>query len=349
MSVRFGIVGCGKITQRLALPQLKTCADAEITALVDVNRSLAEQVAETAGVAPTRIWTDWKRMLREAEVDAVAVNVPNVLHAEVAVAALAAKKHVIVEKPIATTLADADAMIQAAKTNSCALMVEQTQRFDSVHEVAHDILQRGELGPVTHLRGRIGHAGPQYWSGSGQSWFTDARQSGGGVLMDVGIHLVDLLRWLSGKQVTRIFCSSVTRQKTLTVEDNASALLEWSDGTRGSFDVSWTTQPYEVATQWYGEQGILRTAIGISPHVMIQRSQRDGDPNQPLGDPVCPPISSTSRTGGAYPAFISSIIHHTPPPVSGEDGRAALEIILAAYESARTNAWVTLPLLGAKR
>jgi predicted dehydrogenase len=342
--LRFALIGCGKITERLALPQLKACPDVDVTALVDKRRAAAARLADQFGIDRRRIWTDWKRMLREAEVDAVAVNLPNVLHAEVAIAALEAKKHVMVEKPMALTLAEADAMVEAARTHRRFLMVEHTQRFHPAHEVAYDLLQRGTLGTVTQVRGRIGHAGPEHWSGTPRSWFTDKRQSGGGALFDVGIHIVDVLRWLSGKQVRRICCQAKTLQKRVKVEDNASALLEFTDGTLGSFEASWTTRPYEVTTVFYGERGQLRTAVGAVHPVVIKFCQRTGDPNKQIGDDTHPAVPASSRRGGAYPCFIDSIAKGRAPVVPGEEGCRTLEVILGAYESVRSGRWVDLPL-----
>lgn len=282
-------------------------------------------------------------MLREAEVDAVGVCIPNHLHAQATLEALAAKKHVIVEKPIAITLSEADAMVSAAKANQRYLMVEQTQRFDPAHEVAHELLHSGAIGLVAQLRGRIGHAGPEYWSGSTKSWHIDLKQSGGGALMDVGVHIIDVLRWFSGKQIKRVCASAKTIEKRVSVEDNASVLLEFADGTMGSCEASWTTRPYEVTTHVYGERGRLQTSIGSTHPVTVHLAQRDGDPNLPLGEPSYPNVPTTSRLKGAYPYFTQCILSQQPPFISGEEGRATLEVVLAAYESIRTERWVDLP------
>jgi len=341
--VRFAIIGCGKITERLTLPQLAGTPGAEVAALVDKDAGAAGRLARRFGIDRRRIWTDWRRCVRDADVDAVAVNLPNALHAEVALAALDAKKHVMVEKPIAVTLAEADAMVRAAAANRRYLMVEQTQRFDPAHEAAYDILRSGRLGRITQVRGRIAHAGPEHWSGTARPWLIDRRQSGGGVLMDVGAHIADLLRWLSGKQVKRLCCQAATVAKRVAVEDNAAVLLEFTDGTIGSFDVSWTTQPYEVMTAFYGERGILRTSFGGARSVSVQRAQRRGDPNHAMGPTVYPRVARGSRLGGAYPYFVRCIRRRRKPAVSGEEGRATLQILLAAYESARRGRWVDLP------
>ncbi len=342
MSVRIALIGCGKIVERLALPQLAAYPHAEIVALVDHRRTAAERLARHFGIDRRRIWTDWRRMLRDADADAVAVCVPNHLHAEVAMAALAARKHVLVEKPMALTLADADAMLAAARRYRRCLMVEQTQRFDPIHEVAYDTLRRGLLGRITQVRGRLGHAGPEYWSGRRRSWLTTPAHAGGGALMDLGAHLIDLLRWLTQKEVRRICCQAKTLEKRVAVEDNASALLEFTDGTIGSFDVSWTTRPYEVTTMLYGQRGTLRTTVGATQPVSIQLANTAGDPNHRLGPVRHPRVPAASRHGGPYRHFIDCIRLGKRPLVSGTEGRATLAVILAAYASARTGRWVTL-------
>ena len=161
--------------------------------------------------------------------------------------------------------------------------------------------------------------------------------------MAVGIHILDVLRWLSGKTVRRVCGHATTLRKRVKVEDNAAVLLEFADGTMGAFDVSWTTHPYEVTTTWYAHHGQLRTAIGAAHPVTVQFA-KDGDPTQSLRKPVHPPIPKASRHGGAYPYFARCIRNRIAPFVSGEEGRASLEVILAAYESVRRGGWVTLPL-----
>jgi len=342
MPVRFALVGCGKVTERVALPQLSRCAQAEVGALVDVDRACAERLADQFGIDRRRIWTDWRRMLREADIDAVGVNVPNVLHQEVTVAALEAKKHVMVEKPMAMTLAEADAMIAAAKASGRCLMVEHAQRFDPANEAAHALLRSGRLGTLRHLRGRIGHAGPEHWSGRDPTWFTDPAQSGGGALMDVGIHMVDLVRWLSGKEVARICATAATLEKRIAVEDNAACVLEFADGTLGSVEASWTTRPYQVTMDFYGERGRLHTEFGAAHPVTAQLGGAGGDPNKPMEEEVRPEAGAASRPDGAYAHLTTCILRGITPEPSGAEGRATLAVVLAAYESIRTGGWANV-------
>ena len=222
-------------------------------------------------------------------------------------------------------------------------MVEHTQRFDPAHEVAKDLLDSGRLGRIHTLRGRLGHAGPEYWSRT-SPWYTRRAQSGGGALMDVGIHMIDLLLWLSGKSVKRLCACAATLEKRVAVEDTASVLLEFTDGTLGSFEVSWTTRPYEVMTWFYGRRGKLTTAHGRPQPVSVQWARTAGAPNTPRGAGFHPAVPPRSRWGGAYAHFVDCVLHARPPQVSGEDGRRALEVITAAYRSVKERRWVDLPV-----
>ena len=160
--------------------------------------------------------------------------------------------------------------------------------------------------------------------------------------MDVGIHIVDLLRWLSGKTVRRVCAVTKRLQKPWGLEDNAGALLEFSDGTLGSCEASWTTRPYEVATWFYGTRGSLATAHGHRPPVRLRLARTAGDPNLSQTPEETPEVPPRSRFGGAYPYFMQCILTNRQPFVSGEEGRAALAVVLAAYRSAQEGRWVAL-------
>ncbi len=343
MPVRFGLIGCGKIAERLALPQLRACEEARVTALVDINRVAAEQLAGQFGLDQGLIWTDWKRMLREAEVDAIGVCLPNWLHAEVSVACLEAGKHVMVEKPMALSLEEADAMIATAKRVGRKLMVEQTLRFDPMHEVARDVLCNGMIGSVRTMRGCLGNAGPEYWS-QNSPWFTSKPKSGGGVLMDLGVHILDLMRWLSGQEVRRVCVVGKTLEKSIPIEDNTISLLEFENGAIGSVQASWTMRPYEVSTTFYGDRGTLKTLHGDPHPVTVQFCRLSDDPNGRFGPDYYPYVPQASRVGGSYASFVQSIAEGVESPVSGEEGRRTLEVVLAAYRSMETGGWVDLPL-----
>jgi predicted dehydrogenase len=188
--VKIGIVGAGAIAQRGHIPEFSSIDGVELVAIADIDRDKAGLVAQKAGIP--RVFEDYQDVLSLEGLDAVSVCVPNYLHAAVTVAACDAGKHVLCEKPIATRVEDAQRMIDAAAHNDVILMIEQAKRFTPPVEVAKSLIRTGILGDVLAVRSKFGHWGAHTWSPTG-SWFFEKQKSGGGVLIDLGIHHADLI------------------------------------------------------------------------------------------------------------------------------------------------------------
>jgi len=341
MTVKVGIVGCGKISERASLPNIKNYPKAEVKCLCDIEPEKTKAIAEKFGLQGVDVTKDWKELVRRNDIDAVFVNTPNYLHEEITVGAAERRKHVLVEKPITISTGAADNMIAHAKKNGVFLMVEQTQRFDPVHQAAKKFIESGKLGKINAVKGRIGHAGPEYWSEGKAHWFYDKKLSGGGAMIDVGVHILDLIRWLSGKQVAEVCANIGILEKDVPVDDNGSVLLRFADGTIGHFEASWTTRPYEVLTYIYGENGKLVTAIGSDKPIVARMATvgQNKDPNCLLED-IIPEVGPGSGWENAIHYFIDCVEKKEAPFVSGEEGKETIKVILAAYESSKTGRWV---------
>lgn len=148
--VKVGMIGCGKIAQRAHLPAFAKCKNAEITALCDVNRRTLKQMGARYTVG--HLYTDYNKLLARAGVDAVSIALPNYLHAPVAVASAKAKKYILVEKPMATSMKEAYQIVEAARRNRVILMIEQPRRFSPAFQVARKILASGMLGSLSVVR-----------------------------------------------------------------------------------------------------------------------------------------------------------------------------------------------------
>lgn len=342
MTVRVGVIGCGKIAERASLPNLVNYSGkVEVKALCDIIESKAQGMKEKFGLTGASVIKDWKRLVARKDIDAVFVDTPNYLHEEMTVGACANKKHVLVEKPITITAKAADNMVKAAKKSGVYLMVEQTQRFDPVHQAAKKIIDSGMLGRIHNIRGRIGHAGPEYWSEGKAHWFYDTKKSGGGAMIDIGVHITDLVRWFAGKKITDVFATIRTIEKKVKVDDNATVLFKFADGSKGEIECSWTTRPYEVLTFTYGEKGKMMTAIGTEKpvKVVIAKTGKNDDPNCTLEE-IYPQIGPGSGWENAVHYFIDCVIDKKTPFVSGEEGRETTKVINAAYESNKCGEWV---------
>jgi UDP-N-acetylglucosamine 3-dehydrogenase len=342
MVVRVAVIGCGKIAERASLPNLINYRKkAQIKVLCDIEESKAKSLKEKFALRGVDIVKDWKKVITRGDIDVIFINTPNYLHEEMVIGAAKNKKHVLVEKPISITAKAADNMVKAAKTNGIYLMVEQTQRFDPVHQAAKKVLDSGMLGKIHNIRGRIGHAGPEYWSEGKAHWFYDKAKSGGGAMIDIGVHITDLVRWFAGKSITEVFATIRTIEKNVKVDDNATVLFKFEDGGKGEIECSWTTRPYEVTTSVYGSKGKMMTAIGTEKpvKVVIAKTRRGDDPNCSLEE-IYPEIGTGSGWENAVHYFIDCVIAKKKPFVSGEEGRETMRVINAAYESNAKGRWV---------
>ena len=169
MTVRFAVVGCGTAANHTHLPALRS-AGADVTAFASRSRTSAEATRDQWGSGT--VVDRWEDAVARDDVDAVVVATPNVLHHDVAVAAASAGKHVIVDKPMACTVVEADEMIAAAAANGVVLVPFQNTRFVAPFAAAHDLVAAGRLGRVSGFRAAFGHAGPQAWA-PGATWFFD--------------------------------------------------------------------------------------------------------------------------------------------------------------------------------
>jgi predicted dehydrogenase len=343
MKVRVAVIGCGKIAERASLPNLVNYKNkAAVTVLCDIDESRAAALKDKFQLTGADIERNWKKVVKRKDVDAVFIDTPNYLHEEMALAALKHKKHVLVEKPIAILAKAADNMARAAVKYGVYLMVEQTQRFDPVHQAAKKVLDSGALGHIHNIRGRIGHAGPEYWSEGKAHWFYDKSKSGGGAMIDIGVHITDLIRWFAGKKITEVFATIRTIEKDVKVDDNATVLFKFEDGSKGEIECSWTTRPYEVTTTVYGSKGKMMTSIGTEKpvKVVMAKTRQGDDPNCTMED-IYPELPSTaSGWENAVHYFIDCVIDKRKPFVSGEEGRETMAVINAAYESNAKGRWV---------
>jgi predicted dehydrogenase len=343
--VRVGIIGCGKITERASLPNLMNYKEkAQVICLCDLIESRAEEMAKKFNLSAADIVKDWRKVVKRGDINCVFVNSPNYLHEIMCIEAARNKKHILVEKPLAISLKAAENMIKAVNKNSVFLMVEQTQRFDPVHQAAKKIIDSGILGRIHNIRGRIGHAGPEYWSEGKSQWFYDKKKSGGGCLVDIGVHIADLIRWFKGVPVEEVFACIQTLEKKVTVGDNATVLLKFADGTKGEFECSWTTRPYEVLTYVYGEKGKLITNIGSKRPIVVTlaKTAKGDDPNCILKE-VYPVLGAGNGWENAIHYFIDCVNRGRRPFVSAEEARETIKVILAAYESNKKGKWIRIP------
>ncbi|RAV20312.1 Gfo/Idh/MocA family protein [Paenibacillus contaminans] len=336
--IRVAVIGCGSIAKHRHIPEYAANQNVELAAFVDPVIERAEAYAEQYGA---KAFADYEAMLSEVKPDAVSVCTPNALHAPVSIAAANAGAHVLVEKPMAVSETEAQAMIDAARSNGVYLMVGHNQRFMPPHVKAKEVLKSGVLGKVITFRTSFGHPGPEGWSVDGkESWFFRKPDAAMGAMGDLGVHKSDLIRWLLDDEVSEVASFIGTLHKTETdVDDNAVCLLRMKSGAFGSLVASWTYyKGGDNSTVLWCENGVMRIGETGGDKVVVELRNGNVDTYQ-----VGAIATNEKQTfSGVIDAFVTSIVTQTPPSISGEEGSKSLKVILAAFESQETGKIVKL-------
>ncbi len=337
--LKIGIIGCGKITEVRHAPEYAENPNCQLAAFFDVVPERAKALAEQYGGTAY----DSIEALLASDVDAVSVCVANAYHAQASIQALKAGKHVLCEKPMATTPEDCEAMVAAAKAAGKFLMIGQNQRLAKAHVKAREIIESGEMGKVITFETHFAHPGPEGWTGVRDSWFFDKKVASFGVMADLGVHKTDLIHYLTGKKIVRTSAVLATLNKTfsdgrpITVDDNAYAIYTMEDGVVGTMHVSWTNYGNENnSTKMYMEGGVLR--MYDDPKYSLIVEKRDGEVIPYELDLLTSNKEQTTggRTStGVIDAFVESIITNTPPAISGESAMHAMKVVFANEQSAQ--------------
>lgn len=337
--LKVAVIGCGSIAKHRHLPEYQNHNDVEIVAVCDTVAERAEVMAAQYGA---KAFTDYKEAVNLDEVDAVSVCLPNYLHAPVSIFALNAGKHVLCEKPMATSKEEAEAMIAAAKANGKKLMIAHNQRFVASHRKAKEILESGKLGKVYSFRTTFGHPGPEGWSVDGAgSWFFNKEKAFIGAMGDLGVHKADLMRYLLGEfSEVGSFIETNAKQNT-EVDDNAVCILRTECGIIGTLTASWAyVSGGDNSTVIYGEKGTLR--LEADPVYSLIEEYRDGSVVNHKLDKIQTNEAGGQTTSGVINHFVESIFENKEPLISGEEGMKSLQIILAALESQETKQIISL-------
>ncbi|MEZ4678723.1 MAG: Gfo/Idh/MocA family oxidoreductase [Caldilineaceae bacterium] len=276
-------------------------------------------------------------LLARNDVDAVLIATPHSLHREQVVQAAAAGKHVLIEKPMATSVADCDAMIAACQTAGVRLEVIQTLRFRGTPARAKALIDDGAIGPVQMIQGR---SLCQHYVVDTASWA--ALPENGGAFLDMGVHNFDIMRFWSGAEVSQVF-SQVTTYGTVQAPGlSAMTQLAFTNGVMGQQWTSFEIPAADLTTSQHrywivGATGVI-DVDGYGKIYLSRGDQRELIWEQPAIDFVNRPLEP-SRLEAFYTqtqAFIDDVLDARPATVSGADGRAAVAIVEAAWASART-------------
>jgi predicted dehydrogenase len=333
--LRIGLIGAGGIT-RAHIPGYLACQDrAVVTAIAEPIEKAALTAREALGGTAT-LFADWRELLERGEVDAVDVCLPHDLHEPVAVAAAEVGKHVMVEKPIARDLAEADRMIAAAERAGVNLMVCHDRRYHPAFAKIKELVDAGALGRPLCLR--LDHN--QRLQLTPAHWIFQKQRLGGGAVMSCLTHQFDLLRWYGG-DVVQVAGMSITMPERMEGEIIAVVSLRFASGALGESVINWNLPGANLpGGLWYemvwlsGTEGNLHNLSGI------QVLRYDGPAER--YDQV--PVDEGRGHIGAIAHFVDCAREGRRPLTDGREGRGALEIAMAAYASEASGRFVDLPL-----
>lgn len=339
-TVGVGLIGCGNIGAAGHLPAYAHIQEAQLVAVCDAVDDLAQAAAQRSGAAA---YTDYQQLFRREDVRMVDICLPTYVHAQVAIAAMDAGKHVLCEKPMAHNLEASDAMIKAAQRNKVKLMVGQVRRFDHRYSSIKEQLDAGKVGRTVFIR----RAERQFLPFPPDAWQWDPRR-GGGVILDIGVHATDLFRWYFGQEAVEVYAVAKSVREAAVAAgsyDLAFITCKFNGGGVGFAEASWA-HPQGFGGALYGQLDVVGT------EGKIQYGDKDTNPmliyTTEKGHELPRYFRFMSTTEYAFEEeirhFVRCILDDREPAVSPEDARAALEMALAAQRSAETGQPVRLPL-----
>lgn len=326
--VRVGLVGCGVMGKSLAT-QLRTIEQAELVAACDVVEDAVKAFAEEFGIWAT---TNLDELLGHDDIDAVLIATPAYLHAEQTIAAAEAGKHVFCEKPMALTVEDCDQMIEVCLKNNVNLMVGQVLRYFPIHAKVKELVDSGEFGRLLCLTiHRLGGGFTGVWA---KDW-RKSKALSGGMLMEVSIHELDYLRWVGGEVESVFAVGENFLHPDCDYPDCILITLKFRSGALGILHASQVSIANSYGGRADCEKGSLLFPQLWSGELIVQtESERKVFKAEEMSREN--PVRRELRE------FVESIIERRPPPITGEDGRSAVALAVAVYQSIETREPISL-------
>ena len=332
MTVRWGIIGAGDIARKHTARAIQEASNAELVAVTRRSLEGAQAFAKQFGVS--KAYHRVERLVADPEIDAVYIATPVHLHAGQTIAAARAGKHVLVEKPMAMSTAECREMIRACEESEVQLAVCYYQRFNARHQEARKLIQQGAIGQVTMAQARFACLAPPQ-SGS---WRQDPTLSGGGAMMDIGVHCIDTLRFILG-EVDAVTAFVDTLAFDYAVDDTATVLLRFRNGAHAVVSAAFSVAEVDIDTLDYLEIAGTGGRVWTGP---LHSKDSAGVLRLlcPEGERRFTYVQSTHLV--LIEAFGRCIEDGDPVPVSGAEGLRGTAVVEAAYESAQTGRTITL-------
>ncbi len=328
MTIKIGLIGCGGMAGLHAAAYLQLRDKTRITAVSDIRESNAQQMAMQVGGA--RVFGDFRELIAEGDVDAVDICLPHHLHKDAIVAAATMGKHILCEKPMCVTAAEADEIRAAVQASGVTLMCAHNQLFDPAVQRAKALLNEDIVGRVYEIRTADMYYMPQDMS---LDWRSTTETMGGGELIDTGYHPTYILLFLAGSAPREVMAiMNRWRIQTMSGEDSAHVLVRFQDGILGNIVTSWAYERPAGAWQF---------------HVIGERGQIYGDGNRlyhklPDAEPTVLLLPEIDTIHAEIEHFLACLRDGSEPIQTLRNGSEVLSVILGAYRSHAEQRMVSL-------
>lgn len=346
MKINWGVIGCGGIAFRRTIPGLVLSENSNLVAVMDTNFDAAKTVQKEFGAKYA--FDNVEDLLAIDEIDAVYIATPVFCHKEQVMKAAAAKKHILLEKPMGLTVEDSIEIKDFCENQGVKLGVGLMMRFNNLHDEVRDIVAAGKLGEIVSMRAQFTCWYPEMEG----AWRQKMALSGGGALMDMGVHCIDLLRFMSGLEAKEIVSLKGNQIFKYEVEDAASVIMKMENGALAYVDAAFNI-PDEAAVcklEIYGTGGSVFLEGSLAQDeagegtLVFTDSNKGYDAQQNRSRVESTKLSG--KGGNLYTkevdAFVNAIINDTEPPITADDAIKAQKIVEAAYVSADSGKVVIL-------
>lgn len=336
MKIKWGVIGCGGIADRRTLPGMMLADNVELIAVMDTNMAAAENCKEKYNAKYA--FDNYEELLALDEIEAVYIASPVFCHKEQAMAAAKAKKHILLEKPMALSVEDSKEIAAYCKEQGVKLGVGLMMRFAAYHQEMKKIVAEGKIGDVVSMRGQL----TCWYPDIPGNWRQNKELSAGGALMDMGIHCIDLLEYISGLKAVDVRGFTATQTFSYNADDSAAIVMKMDNGALAMVDANFNIPDAaaKCKLEIYGTKGSIMAEGTVSQveggevKVLISDDSLGYDASQNREDLVA--VNLDVELGNMYTKEVESfgraIINDTEPMVTAEDGIHVQEICVKAYE-----------------
>lgn len=340
--LKIGILGLGHLHPRTYMPHFESTPDVEVVAAADPLETLREDFGRDFGV---RVYPDWQDVLREERIDLAYVFLPHDECPAAAVACAERKVHVVVEKPVANTSDGVRRVVEACQTHGVLFSTPYLWRYHPVCREMKRVVASGVLGRLVGCEGRCAAGGLHRYLDAHAGWMLKREKSGGGPMFNLGVHWIDLFRWLLDDEITDVFGKNVRVNTDHDIEDNSFALCTFSGGATLALDISYTVpDSYPHGRDLYlalrGTEGCMNFSPGFegtreSLFVCSNDPRFGGAPRKTIHFEL---DAKPGYCGSLGLEYVGEIVQDArqgrPPAISGPDAVRVLEIVEAIYRSA---------------